>query len=79
MSTSAAKTKAYATDVAFDKGMMIVSLSDGRRIAAPLAWFPRLRDAKDSQRRKWRLIAKGVGIRWDELDEDVSVAALLEA
>jgi hypothetical protein len=78
MSTSTIKTKAYATAVSFDKERMTVSLSDGRRIGAPLSWFPRLRDAKESQRRKWRLVGKGVGIRWDELDEDVSVAALLE-
>jgi len=78
MSTSTVKTKACAIDVRFDKDMMHVSLADGRRISAPLAWFPPLREAKDAQRRKWRLIGKGVGIRWDELDEDVSVAALLE-
>jgi hypothetical protein len=78
MSTSTTKSRPLAVDVRFDKESMHVLLSDGRRISAPLAWFPRLRDAKDAQRRKWRLIGKGVGIHWDELDEDVSVAALLE-
>lgn len=79
MSTSTAKTRALATDVRFDKESLHVLLTDGRRISAPLAWFPRLRDASDAQRRKWRLIGKGVGIRWEAIDEDVSVAALLEA
>ena len=79
MSTSTVKTRAAATDVRFEKDTMRVSLADGRQIGVPLDWFPRLRAAKDSQRKKWRLIGKGVGIHWDDLDEDVSVSALLEA
>lgn len=68
-----------ATTVRFDKDMMHVRLSDGREISVPLAWFPKLKNAKESQRRKWRLVGRGVGIHWEELDEDVSVAGLLEA
>ena len=80
MNTSAIKgTKAYATGIRFDKDMMHVLLLDGREISVPLEWFPRLRAAKDSQRRKWRFIGKGIGIHWDEVDEDISVAALLAA
>jgi hypothetical protein len=41
------------------------------------AWFPRLRDASTAQRANWRPIGGGVGIRWPELDEDLSVAGLL--
>jgi len=79
MRTSTSQSRALATDVRFDKDSLHVFLSDGRRISAPLTWFPRLRDASEAQRRKWRLIGKGVGIRWDAIDEDVSVASLLEA
>jgi len=57
--------------------MMHVRLSDGREISVPLEWFPRLRDASEEQRKHWRLIGKGVGIHWEELDEDISVEALL--
>ncbi len=66
-----------AKSVRFDAEMMHVQLSDGREISVPLEWFPRLRDASEEQRSDWRLIGKGVGIHWEQLDEDVSVEALL--
>ena len=54
-----------------------VDLSDGRTIAVPLAWFPRLLHATAKERNKWRLIGRGHGIHWKELDEDISVEGLL--
>ena len=78
MSTLAVKTlEPMASDVWFDSVMMHIRLLDGREISIPLEWFPRLRDAKEGERKKWRLIGKGVGIHWEELDEDISVDALL--
>jgi hypothetical protein len=67
-----------AMDVRFDKEMMHVCLRDGRTISVPLEWFPKLRDASAKQRKNWRLIGKGVGVHWPDLDEDISVAALLK-
>jgi hypothetical protein len=58
------------------KGLRVV-LADGREILTPLEWFPRLRKATKTQRSKWRLIGGGIGIHWEELDEDISVEALL--
>ena len=79
MNTSAIKTKEpFAVDVRIDSSMMHIRLLDGREISVPLEWFPRLRDASPKQRKKWRLIGRGIGIHWDELDEDISVPALLE-
>jgi Protein of unknown function (DUF2442) len=66
-----------ATDVYFDTERIHVRLSDGREISAPLDWFPRLRHATDDQRRQWELIGRGVGIHWEAIDEDISVAGLL--
>ena len=43
-----------------------------------MKWFPKLREATNEQRTKWRLIGRGVGIHWEELDEDISVSALLK-
>jgi len=65
-------------DVWFDSLMMHIRLLDGREISVPLEWFPKLRDATEAERKKWRLIGKGVGIHWEELDEDISVDALLK-
>jgi hypothetical protein len=56
--------------------MLYVELADGHMIGIPLEWFPTLRDASPEQRNGWRLIGPG-GIRWESLDEDISVAGLL--
>lgn len=61
--------------VRFDEDSLWVSLSDGRTIAAPLAWFPRLLDAAPEQREQVEL-SQG-GLHWEALDEDISVASLL--
>jgi len=71
-------SEAMATDIWFDSEMMHVRLIDGREIGIPLEWFPKLREATNDQRMKWRMIGKGVGIHWEELDEDISIAALLK-
>lgn len=61
--------------VRFDEDTLWVSLSDGRTIAAPLVWFPRLLEAKTEDRSKVEL--SNGGLHWEALDEDVSVAGLL--
>ena len=66
-----------ATRVEFTGDSVRVMLADGREISAPLARFPRLRDASDAQRANWRLIGHGEGVHWPDLDEDMSVNALL--
>ncbi len=57
--------------------MLRVVLADGRELAVPLAWFPRLRDATPDQRSRWELIGGGIGIHWPAIDEDISVESLL--
>jgi hypothetical protein len=54
-----------------------VELNDGRVITAPLAWFPRLMHGSSAERANWRLIGRGQGIHWPDLDEDISVEGLL--
>jgi hypothetical protein len=56
---------------------LLVALTDGRNLSAPLEWFPRLRDATAKQRKNWRLIGRGVGIHWEDIVEDISVRSLL--
>jgi hypothetical protein len=77
MSTLASKPVADAVDVKCTDDELIVTLVDGRRVSAPLAWFPRLLRATPKQRANWRLIGRGIGIHWDDVDEDVSVRSLL--
>ena len=66
-----------AQDVRVSQDTLTVDLSDGRSLSAPLAWYPRLSHATDAERNRWRLIGKGEGIHWDDLDEDISVTNLL--
>ena len=73
MSTLASKPVADAVDVECTDDELIVTLVDGRRVSAPLAWFPRLLRATPKQRANWRLIGRGVGIHWEDVDEDISV------
>ncbi len=75
--SSPSPTAVLAVDVRFSKDAMIVRLSDGREISVPLEWFPRLRDATPQQRNNWRFIAKGIGMHWKEIDEDIAVSTLL--
>ena len=56
---------------------LIVVLSDGRTITAPLAWFPRLLHGTPKERNRWRWIGRGEGIHWPDLDEDISIEGLL--
>ena len=70
------KFRPRATRVDFGEDVLILSLDDGRTLSFPLEWFPRLREASDEDRRKWRFIGRGYGIHWPTLDEDVSVPGL---
>lgn len=64
-------------DVRCTKESITVLLVDGRAISAPLAWFPRLAAASPEQLRDWQPCASGEGLHWREIDEDISIAALL--
>jgi hypothetical protein len=71
-------TRALAIDVHCTEDALHVRLADGREISAPLEWYPRLRNATVEQRKNWRLIGHGLGIHWEEVDEDISVEGLLK-
>jgi len=79
MPTSAVEFDATAVDVRVSEERLVVVLADGRELGAPLAWFPRLQKASEAQRRNWRLIGRGQGIHWPDVDEDISVISLLRA
>jgi uncharacterized protein DUF2442 len=77
MSTLTLKTEPLAIDVSFTDGAFVVALDDGRTLAVPIKWFPRLAKANPEQRQNWRLIGRGEGIHWPDVDEDISVLGLL--
>ena len=77
MSSSQPELEARALAVRVTEDELIVTLADGRRLAAPLAWFPRLLAASPGARQHFEILGDGVGIRWPDVDEDLSVAGLL--
>ena len=66
-----------AENVTVTDDTLSVDLSDSRTISVPLLWYPRLAHAKPKERNHWRLIGRGIGIHWDDIDEDISVEGLL--
>lgn len=63
--------------VRIDDKRLTVELMDGRTIAVPLSWYPRLASATEAQRQHWELCAAGFGIHWPDIDEDLSTEGLL--
>ncbi len=64
-------------EVRCDDERLVVDLMDGRSIAAPLAWYPRLLAATPAQRAHWEVAGGGYGAHWPDLDEDLSTEGLL--
>ena len=66
-----------AEEVKVTEDTLQAELSDGRTISVPLAWYPRLVHATQAERDNWELIGDGQGIRWLDLDEDLSIEGLI--
>ncbi|HAZ45750.1 MAG TPA: DUF2442 domain-containing protein [Cyanobacteria bacterium UBA11369] len=64
-------------NVWFTEETIGVDLMDGRTIAVPLTWYPRLLNATPEQRQKWEVSGGGYGIHWEEIDEDLSTEGML--
>ena len=62
-----------AERISIDNESLMIDLVDGRNISVPLEWYPRLLHGTPQERNNWRLIGRGEGIHWSDLDEDISV------
>ncbi|MGL4555402.1 MAG: DUF2442 domain-containing protein [Gemmataceae bacterium] len=76
MTSSPLDAMAVRAEVSDDA--LTVDLADGRSVTVPVSWYPRLSHATSEERAVWHLVGGGSGIHWPALDEDVSVASLLE-
>jgi hypothetical protein len=54
-----------------------VDLEDGRTIAIPIGWYPRLAYGTPAERANFEISGAGYGIHWPDLDEDIGVEGLL--
>ena len=77
MSTSNPKPGERVRDVEVSAEYLTVRLLDGRAIAVPLEWYPRLLNATPEQRANWQIVGGGFGIHWPDVDEDLSTEGLL--
>jgi hypothetical protein len=77
MSSSVPSVDPRATEVLITEDELSIVLADGRRLAVPLAWYPRLLHATAQERQHFELLGDGQGIHWPELDEDLSVLGML--
>src|SRR3989304_2492624 len=79
MTTSSVATEtAAAQNVRVTDRALVVGVRDGRVVSVPRAWYPRLAEGSRRERRRWELLGPGIGIHWPDLDEDISVAGLLQ-
>lgn len=69
--------EARAQKVWFDDYNMWILFADGRQLAVPLIYFPRLKNATQVQRERYEMSGGGIGLHWNDLDEDISVPHLL--
>ena len=66
-----------AEKIWFSDGYIFVLISDGRICGHPLSWYPRLKNASESQLLKFELWSDGKWIHWEDLDEDLSTEGFL--
>ena len=77
MTSPAVGTRPLAREVELTADELRVVLADGRRLAVPLTWFPRLLQASAEDRTRFEILGDGEGIHWPIVDEDLSVVGLL--
>ena len=66
-----------ATRVSVSESAIDIELSDGRSLSVPISWYPRLQHGTKAERNNWTLVGSGLGIHWPDLDEDISVEAVV--
>ena len=76
--TTEAQSHPRIFTVAVTARRISAAFSDGRRISVPLIWSWRLKRATPPQRSRWELIGDGEGVRWPEIDEDLSARGFFE-
>ena len=74
MTTTEARPQAREIEITEDT--LVIHVKDGRTLAVPLAWFPRLLDATKAQLVNYQIVGGGEALHWPEIDEDISVPRL---
>ncbi len=77
MSTLVLEKEPVVVQVTLDSEKLIVDLADGRTIAVPIFWYPRLMHGSQTERDNWQLLGDGYAIEWPDLDEHIGIEGLL--
>jgi hypothetical protein len=77
MSTLVLEADPIAVDINVTSDKLIVALDDGRSLAVPLSWYPRLLYATKTERKNWQLLGNGYAIEWPDVDEHIGVEGLV--
>ncbi len=78
MNSTAAEFEVLASRAWVDRRTVFVELTDGRQLGFPEDRFDRLSRATDEQLQNVKLRLNGYALRWEELDEDITVRGILE-
>ena len=70
-------TLARVLKIAVTDDTLSVDLEDGRTVAVPIGWYPRLAHGTNSERSNFEISGSGYGVHWPDLDEDIGVEGLL--
>lgn len=74
---SATLALARIIEVTVTDDTLSADLEDGRSIAVPIGWYPRLSHATPAERTNFAISGAGYGIHWPDLDEDIGVEGML--
>ena len=80
MSIATIEIQPRVKTVTVNNDQLSVQIEDGRTVAAPIVWYPRLQHATQKERNNWRIFEDSGGrdlIFWEQLDELIPVVALL--
>ncbi len=80
MNLPARKNRSYPaiTGVQITEDKISATMSDGREVSIPLAWFSRLSHATLKELKNYEISPGGYGIHWPGIDEDISIKAFFE-
>jgi hypothetical protein len=77
MNTAVKMEEVRIKNINVTEDTITAQLTDGRIISVPLVWSWRLSEATPKQRANWRIIGDGHGVRWPDVDEDISAEGML--
>lgn len=77
MTTLTLESEPTAIEVTVTDDKLIIELADGRTLAIPLEWYPRLLYGTPKERQNWQLLGDGYAIEWPDLDEHIGIEGLL--